>query len=181
MLAVPREPGRIGTKRGPQPGAGTGAAAAAAPAAARQSSPRDADAPRTARPGRPPAPRDRPEGRESRRRESQDRRSHWGIVYVGNVIGCLGTAALAVAGNLAGLGNGGFGRAALQIAASKSALPVGEALARGVLCNALVCLAVWLAMGGRSVADKIPARAVHEAPRLAEPAGRPRRWDPCVA
>lgn len=82
---------------------------------------------------------------------------NWGIVYVGNVVGCLGTAALAVAGNLAGLGNGAFGRTALQIAASKSALPVGEALARGVLCNALVCLAVWLAMGGRSVADKILA------------------------
>jgi formate/nitrite transporter FocA (FNT family) len=34
---------------------------------------------------------------------------------------------------------------------------LGEAFARGLLCNALVCLAVWLAMGGRSVADKILA------------------------
>ncbi len=36
-------------------------------------------------------------------------------------------------------------------------LPVGEAFARGVLCNVLVCLAVWLAMGARSVTDKILA------------------------
>ena len=36
-------------------------------------------------------------------------------------------------------------------------LPVEQAFARGVLCNALVCLAVWLAMGGRSVTDKVLA------------------------
>jgi formate/nitrite transporter FocA (FNT family) len=39
----------------------------------------------------------------------------------------------------------------------KAALGVAEALALGVLCNGLVCLAVWLAMGGRSVADKVLA------------------------
>ena len=45
----------------------------------------------------------------------------------------------------------------MQVATLKGGLTVGEALARGILCNALVCLAVWLAMGGRSVADKVLA------------------------
>ena len=49
------------------------------------------------------------------------------------------------------------GETAIQIAHAKVGLSLGEAFARGVLCNALVCLAVWLAMGGRSVADKILA------------------------
>ena len=45
----------------------------------------------------------------------------------------------------------------MTIATAKVALPFGEAFFRGVLCNLLVCLAVWLAMAGRSVADKILA------------------------
>ena len=38
---------------------------------------------------------------------------------------------------------------------AKAGISPPEAIARGVLCNALVCLAVWLAMGGRSVTDKV--------------------------
>jgi formate transporter len=82
---------------------------------------------------------------------------NWLLVYTGNVIGCLATVTLVLWGGLAGLGGGAVGRTAVQIAIAKAALPLGEAFARGVLCNALVCLAVWLAMGGRSVADKILA------------------------
>lgn len=80
---------------------------------------------------------------------------NWVIVYVGNVIGCLATAGFVVWANIAGMAGGGVGETALQIATSKSALSLGEAFARGVLCNALVCLAIWLAMGGRSLMDKI--------------------------
>ncbi|MBP9089052.1 MAG: formate/nitrite transporter family protein [Kofleriaceae bacterium] len=82
---------------------------------------------------------------------------NWAIVYVGNVVGCLGTVALVGLANLAKLDQGGVGLTAIKVAASKSALPLGEAFARGVLCNALVCLAVWLTIGGRSVTDKILA------------------------
>jgi formate transporter len=82
---------------------------------------------------------------------------NWLIVYVGNVIGCLGTVGLVALAGIAGLGGGAVGETALQIAVTKSALPFVEVFARGVLCNALVCLAVWLAMGGRSVSDKILA------------------------
>lgn len=82
---------------------------------------------------------------------------NWALAYVGNVVGCLGTVALVVWADVAGLGAGAVGQTAIDIARSKAGLSLGEAFARGILCNALVCLAVWLAMGGRSVADKILA------------------------
>jgi len=82
---------------------------------------------------------------------------NWLIVYVGNVIGCLATVIIVDWADVGALGNGTVGESALRIASAKAALPMGEAFARGLLCNALVCLAVWLAMGGRSVTDKILA------------------------
>ena len=82
---------------------------------------------------------------------------NWGLVYVGNVIGCLGTVALVVACQTDSLGGGAVESTAISIARGKSELSIVSVFARGVLCNALVCLAVWLAMGGRSVSDKILA------------------------
>ncbi|MDA0666574.1 MAG: formate/nitrite transporter family protein [Planctomycetota bacterium] len=82
---------------------------------------------------------------------------NWFWVYLGNVAGCLGTVALVMWANTDELGQGVVGPTAVAIAASKAGLPFWEAFARGILCNALVCLAVWLAMGGRSVSDKILA------------------------
>lgn len=82
---------------------------------------------------------------------------NWLVVYAGNVIGCLGTVVLVLWGDIASLGNGGIGETAIRIASAKAGLSASEAFARGVLCNTLVCLAVWLAMGGRSVTDKILA------------------------
>lgn len=88
---------------------------------------------------------------------SRDVLRNWLVVYVGNVIGCLGTVQLVLWSNLASLGGGAVGDTAVAVATAKAGLTLGEAFARGVLCNALVCLAVWLAMGGRSVTDKILA------------------------
>lgn len=88
---------------------------------------------------------------------TRDVMRNWLLVYLGNVIGCLGTVFFAVWAGSAGLGGGALGETALRIACAKADLSIGEAFARGVLCNALVCLAVWLAMGGRSVSDKILA------------------------
>lgn len=82
---------------------------------------------------------------------------NWCIVYAGNVAGCLATVALVVWGDIDRLGGGAVERTALQIAQAKIELGWGTAFARGILCNALVCLAVWLAMGGRTAADKILA------------------------
>lgn len=81
----------------------------------------------------------------------------WVLTYFGNVIGCLGTVFLVAWAGIARLDGGAVGEAAIEIARAKASLSLGEAFARGVLCNALVCLAVWLAMSGRSVTDKILA------------------------
>jgi formate transporter len=82
---------------------------------------------------------------------------NWLLVYVGNTVGALGTVALVLLAQVAQFGDGGVRETALTIGRHKAALGVGEAVALGVLCNALVCLAVWLARGGRSVADKVLA------------------------
>jgi formate/nitrite transporter len=82
---------------------------------------------------------------------------NWGVVCVGNALGA-GLLALAVVG--AGLGelNGGaLARRAVALAQAKADLAWDVAFVRGVLCNVLVCLAVWMAAAGRSVTDKAVA------------------------
>ena len=88
---------------------------------------------------------------------TRDVMRNWLLAYLGNVIGCLGTVLFVAWADIGSLGGGAVGETAIQIARAKAGLSLGEAFARGLLCNALVCLAVWLAMGGRSVADKILA------------------------
>jgi formate/nitrite transporter len=83
--------------------------------------------------------------------------ANWGWAYLGNLIGALGTVLLALLAGVHGLGDGAVGDTMVQIARAKAALDPVAALARGVLCNVLVCLAVWLCMGARGVADKILA------------------------
>jgi formate transporter len=82
---------------------------------------------------------------------------NWVLVYLGNVAGCLGTVLLVLWADIGALGGGAVGDTAVEIARSKLQLSPGVAFARGVLCNALVCLAIWLTMGGRSVSDRILA------------------------
>ena len=78
---------------------------------------------------------------------------NWGLVYAGNVVGVIGTAGLVAFSGVHRLSE--VEGTAISIAAAKCALDPLSAIAAGVLCNALVCLAVWLSMGGRSVADKV--------------------------
>jgi len=80
-----------------------------------------------------------------------------GIVYVANFAGALGLVVLVVLSNHWQLGGGAIGRNAVTLAAGKTALSFREAFFRGILCNVLVCLAVWLALGGRSLVDKLAA------------------------
>lgn len=82
---------------------------------------------------------------------------NWLLAYAGNVTGCLGTVLLVVWADVGSLGDGAVGETAVRIARAKTDLPFAEAFTRGILCNALVCLAVWLAIGARSVTDKILA------------------------
>lgn len=77
---------------------------------------------------------------------------NWVIVYFGNIVGAL---AIALAFALTGLLDGPVASTALAIAESKGALNWFEAMVRGVLCNMLVCLAVWLTLAARTVVGKI--------------------------
>lgn len=82
---------------------------------------------------------------------------NWLIVYVGNFIGALGILLLMYLSGLWWQGDGALGQKVVAIADSKVNLSWMEAFTRGVLCNILVCLAVWLCMAGRSVTDKVLA------------------------
>lgn len=80
---------------------------------------------------------------------------NWGIVYLGNFVGALGTAVLNFLAGQYLMGKGAVGVTALNIAATKTSLGFFQALMLGVLCNALVCLAVWMTYSARSVIDKV--------------------------
>jgi formate/nitrite transporter len=82
---------------------------------------------------------------------------NWILVYIGNFFGSVGTALLVYWSGTWALGSDGVALNALGIAAAKCDLPWSEAFVRGILCNALVCLAVWLCNSARSVTDKILA------------------------
>jgi formate transporter len=82
---------------------------------------------------------------------------NWLLVCAANFVGAAGLAVLVFASGHTGMGGGAIGRAVVRIALAKQDLPVWEAFFRGVLCNVLVCMAVWMAMAGRSVADKAVA------------------------
>ena len=81
----------------------------------------------------------------------------WLIVYIGNFIGAIGTAALVFLSGQYLSGKGGVAAVALNIALAKVTLSFEHALFLGILCNVLVCLAVWLAYGARSTTDKVLA------------------------
>ncbi|MBI3795571.1 MAG: formate/nitrite transporter family protein, partial [Deltaproteobacteria bacterium] len=69
---------------------------------------------------------------------------NWSIVYTGNLIGAVATAIFLYLSQQYTFGGGAVGLAALEIARAKTSLGFVQAVALGILCNALVCLAVWL-------------------------------------
>lgn len=93
----------------------------------------------------------------SRKIETMALLQNWLIVYIGNFIGALGTAVLMFFTQQYTANNGGVGQTVLTIATSKVQLDFIQAIALGIMCNALVCLAVWLTLGARSTVDKIAA------------------------
>jgi len=82
---------------------------------------------------------------------------NWGLVYVGNFIGSVVTAVIMVKSGTLDLGGGAVAATAVKIAQGKVALDPMPAFLRGILCNALVCLAVWLTFAAHHVAGKILA------------------------
>lgn len=82
---------------------------------------------------------------------------NWTIVFAGNVVGALGLAVLNFFAQQHTFGAGSVGASALSIAAAKCELGFVQAMMLGILCNTLVCLAVWLAFSARSTTDRILA------------------------
>lgn len=82
---------------------------------------------------------------------------NWGIVYAGNLVGAMGTALLMYLTKQYTFHDGAVGETALNIANGKVSLDFVQAVALGIMCNTLVCLAVWLTFSARTTIDKIAA------------------------
>jgi formate transporter len=80
---------------------------------------------------------------------------NWLVVYLGNGVGAIGIAILVYFSQLDTQHSGAVGDTMLAIASSKCSLGWPQAIALGIGCNVLVCLAVWLCMSARSVTDKV--------------------------
>ena len=79
---------------------------------------------------------------------------NWMVVCTANFVGAAGLALIVYLSGHWEMNGGAVGAAYLKIAAAKAALPWWRAFLLGVLCNILVCMAVWMVMAGRSVTDK---------------------------
>lgn len=82
---------------------------------------------------------------------------NWCVVCLANFIGAVGLAFLVYWSGHPEMNQGAVAAMYLKIAAVKCELPFWTAFFRGVLCNVLVCMAVWMALAGRSVVDKAVA------------------------
>ncbi len=80
---------------------------------------------------------------------------NWSLVYLGNFLGSIATAALVFFTGQYTFGGGIIGLNVLNIAHVKCELDFMQAFALGVGCNSLVCLAVWLCYSARTTTDKI--------------------------
>jgi formate transporter len=82
---------------------------------------------------------------------------NWVVVYLGNFLGAVLTALVVFFSKQYTFGSGAVGITALNTAVTKTNLGFIQAIALGMLCNALVCLAVWMTYSARSTMDKIAA------------------------
>ena len=79
---------------------------------------------------------------------------NWVLVCAANFVGAAGLAVLVFLSGHTDLNGAAVARQVVKIALTKQELSVSQAFFKGVLCNVLVCMAVWMAMAGRSVTDK---------------------------
>lgn len=82
---------------------------------------------------------------------------NWVIVYLGNLLGGLLICAMLVYGHTFSLFNGGMAEFAVNTAAAKNSLSFGDAFIRGILCNILVCIAVWMGFAAKDAGGKVLA------------------------
>jgi formate transporter len=82
---------------------------------------------------------------------------NWVIVYYGNFVGAIATAGVVFLGRHYMMAGGALGTTALNIGLAKVSMDFFQALVLGILCNVLVCLAVWLTYSARNTFGKILA------------------------
>lgn len=80
---------------------------------------------------------------------------NWALAFIGNFAGAILTAALMFYTTQYTFGGGAVGLAALNTANAKASLAFIPALTLGVMCNALVCLAVWMCFSARTTVDRV--------------------------
>jgi formate transporter len=93
----------------------------------------------------------------SRKVSSASLLRNWAVVYAGNLAGALATAGVLFISGQYMFGKGSVGLASLTIGEAKAGLEFVPAVALGMMCNALVCLAVWLTFSARTTTDRILA------------------------
>ena len=86
--------------------------------------------------------------------------SRWGVVYLGNFVGSVLLALILYLSDFHLLGGGAVGETIVNVAAGKAGLAPNVVFFRGILCNVLVCLAVWMGFAATSLADKFVAAVV---------------------
>lgn len=91
----------------------------------------------------------------SNRITSKQMLKNWITVYFGNFIGATFLVFLIFFAGLYNADNGQWGLTALKIAQHKLHHSFTEAVALGILCNIMVCLAIWMAFGARTITDKM--------------------------
>jgi formate/nitrite transporter len=80
---------------------------------------------------------------------------NWCVACVTNFVGAAGLAVLVWLSGVCSPNDGALARTVVDIATAKTGLPLHQAFFRGLLCNVLVCVAVWMTFAGRSVIDKV--------------------------
>lgn len=80
---------------------------------------------------------------------------NWIVVYIGNLIGGLLVAAGVVFGHMPSLFGNGMAVSVISTAVTKCSLSFGDAFIKGILCNFLVCIAVWISFAAKDVVGKI--------------------------
>lgn len=95
--------------------------------------------------------------RASKRISTKALLRNWSLVYLGNFIGALLLVGLMISAKHYDAGHGLLGLGYLQTAQAKLQYSFGQAFTLGIMCNVMVCLAVWMAYAGRTVTDKLLA------------------------
>ena len=80
---------------------------------------------------------------------------NWVVVWLGNLAGSLLAVALIFWANVGGMNGGAVGDVMVSVAVSKVTPDWFVLLGKGIMCNIMVCLAVWIGFSARTVADKV--------------------------